>query len=287
VLVLCTGVTLIAFAANSLLCRMALGGNLIDPVAFTLIRLVGGAAILVPLARFTAEPTPAGASHGSWVSALGLFAYAIAFSLAYMSLTTGMGALILFGAVQATMIGVGLWSGERPHPLQWLGMGAAFAGLVWLVWPGITAPDPLGAVLMGVSGMAWGVYSLRGRGALAPVAASAGNFARSVPMAVFAGVLAGVLGIGSLRAQTSGVLLALISGTVTSGLGYVLWYKALRGLTSTHAAVLQLLVPVIAAMAGVAFLAEAVSLRLLIASVLILGGVGLAVLSPARSKTEG
>ncbi len=256
---------------------MALGGDLIDPVAFTVLRLISGAVVLVPLARFTSEKATTAAARGSWLSALGLFTYAIAFSLAYVSLTTGMGALILFGSVQATMISYGLWSGERPHLVQWLGMGAALSGLLWLLWPGVTAPDPLGALLMGSSGIAWGCYSIRGKAAPAPVAATAGNFARTLPMVAITGIVA----LSSLHAQPMGVLLALISGSVTSGLGYVLWYKVLHSLTTTRAAVLQLLVPVLAALAGVAFLAEAVTLRLLIATTLILGGVALVV----RNKT--
>jgi drug/metabolite transporter (DMT)-like permease len=271
-----TAATLTAFAANSLLCRMALGGDLIDPVTFTTVRLLSGAAVLVPLARFTREPAAAiEGTRGSWASAMALFAYAIAFSLAYISLPAGIGALILFGAVQATMIGFGLWSGERPQSVQWIGLSAALAGLVWLVWPGISAPDPVGAALMGVSGFAWGCYSLRGRGALTPIASTAGNFARTVPMAAAAAVAA--ILIGSVHAERSGVLLAMVSGALTSGLGYVLWYGVLRSLSTTQAAVLQLLVPVLAALGGVVFLAEVVSLRLVVASLSILGGVALAV----------
>lgn len=268
-----TGVTLIAFAANSLLCRMALGGELIDPVSFTALRLASGAAVLAPLSRLSGGLRPLSAA-GSWLSGLALFVYAISFSLAYVSLDTGMGALILFGTVQIAMIGAGLWWGERPHVLVWLGLAAALGGLAYLVWPGIAAPDGLGATLMAVAGAAWGTYSLRGRGEAAPVSATAGNFLRTVPMAAVGGALA----VSIAHAESAGIILALVSGTLTSGLGYVVWYRALRGLTATRAAVVQLLVPVIAAFGGVIFLAERLSLRLTVASVLILGGVAMAVL---------
>lgn len=277
-LVLAITATLTAFAANSLLCRMALGDDLIDPIAFTAIRLASGAAVLLMIARFSRAA--AGVSHdgrGSWASGLCLFAYAMAFSLAYVSLSTGMGALILFGAVQTTMIGYGLFSGDRPGLLQWFGILAALAGLVWLVLPGLAAPDPVGAVLMAVAGVAWGGYSIRGRASTAPVMATMGNFVRTVPMAALASIIA----LSSLQAQPRGIVLAVISGGITSGLGYVLWYRVLRDLSSTRAAVLQLLVPVLAAMAGVTLLGESVSSRLLVASALILGGVAVAVVTPA------
>ena len=191
VVVVLTAFTLVAFAANSLLCRMALGGELIDPVSFTTLRLVSGAIILVPISRLAAESPPAFSRqgperHGSWGSGLALFAYAIAFSLAYVSLDAGMGALILFGCVQATMIGAGLKAGERPHPVQWLGLITALGGLVYLVSPGIAAPDPLGTFVMSISGIAWGVYSVRGKGVAAPVLSTAANFARAAPMAAIA-----------------------------------------------------------------------------------------------------
>ena len=227
-----TAVTLIAFAANSLLCRPALGGELIDPVSFTTLRLVSGAIILVPISRLAGESPPAlgrrgQERHGSWGSGLALFVYAITFSLAYVSLDAGMGTLILFGCVQATMIGAGLKSGERPHPVQWLGLITAFGGLVYLVSPGTAAPDPRGAFLMSISGIAWGVYSVRGKVVAAPILSTAANFARAAPLAAIASAMAFSLA----HAETKGVILALVSGTLTSGLGYVLWFKALRGLT--------------------------------------------------------
>ena len=269
-----TAFTLIAFAANSILARMALAGELIDPISFTTLRLVSGALILTPLSLLAAEPNPEGRRAGTWGSGLALFAYAITFSLAYITLNAGIGALILFGAVQATMIGWGLRSGERLHSAQWLGLAVALGGLVYLVLPGVTAPDPLGAALMLIAGIAWGVYSLRGRGVTAPIASTAGNFLRTLPLAL----IASLFGNSSIQYTNLGVVLAVFSGAITSGLGYVLWYKALRGLRATTAAVLQLLVPVIAALSGVAFLAETLTIRLLIASAMILGGVALAVL---------
>lgn len=272
--VLLTTFTLLAFAANSLLCRMALGEDLIDPLSFTAIRLVSGAVALVPIARLAAESKTPRAAAGSWGSGLALFTYAAAFSLAYVSLGAGVGALILFGSVQVTMLGAAVKSGETLGPVQWLGSAVAIGGLTYLVLPGISAPDPVGAMLMCVAGIAWGVYSIRGRGVSAPVAMTAGNFLRAAPLALVVGAVA----LSSVHLEPRGILLALISGVVTSGLGYVLWYKALRSLTTVRASVVQLLVPVLAAFGGVAFLSEQVSVRLVIASILILGGVALAIL---------
>ncbi len=280
IVVILTAITLVAFAANSLLCRMALGGHLIDPVSFTALRLVSGALALILITRMVAESKPQ-KTTGSWGSGFALFAYAAAFSLAYVSLSTGMGALILFGSVQVTMIGAALKSGENLGPAQWVGSVAAIGGLIYLVLPGISAPDPVGAVLMCVAGIAWGLYSIRGKGVSAPVAMTAGNFFRSAPMAIIASAVA----LSSVHLEPSGILLALISGTVTSGLGYVLWYKVLRSLTTTQASLVQLLVPVLAAFGGVAFVSEQVSVRLVAASTLILGGVALAVLK--RNPTAG
>ncbi len=271
--VVSTAVTLVAFAANSLLCRMALAPALIDPVAFTAIRLASGTAILLPLSVWIAKPRRP--RLGSWRSSVALFGYAIAFSLAYVSLETGTGALILFGAVQVTMIGVGLWRGERPRVGEWLGLIVAAGGLVYLVLPGVTAPDPLGAALMMLSGVAWGVYSLRGKASGAPVAATAGNFARTLPFAA----AALLVGAPMLHATGRGVTLAVVSGAITSGLGYVVWYAALRGLSATRAAIVQLAVPLLAAIGGILVLAEEPTARLAVASVLILGGVAGAILA--------
>lgn len=280
--VILTAVTLVAFAANSLLCRMALGGHLIDPVSFTTIRLVSGALALIPISRLFSESKTERKTKGSWGSGFALFAYAAAFSLAYVSLNTGMGALILFGSVQVTMIVAALKSGENLAPVQWLGSATAIGGLLYLVLPGISAPNPLGALLMCVSGIAWGVYSIRGKGASAPIIMTAGNFTRSAPMAIIASAIA----FSAIRLELFGILLALISGVITSGMGYVLWYKALRSLTTTQASVVQLLVPPLAAFGGVAFLSEQVSARLISASALILGGVALTVINHKPKPSE-
>lgn len=269
---LATAAALFGFAANSLLCRMALGAQSIDAWSFTSVRLVSGALMLFLLARATSS-SRSGPSGGSWASAAALFTYAAAFSLAYLRLSTGVGALLLFAAVQTTMIGWGLLRGERPTPVEWVGLVIAFGGLVLLTLPGAVAPDPVGLGLMVLAGMAWGVYSLRGRGSRFPLAATADNFARSVPMA-----LAGLaLAWSSTHLSVRGVVLAASSGAIASGLGYSLWYLALPGLSATRAAVVQLTVPVLAALAGVWLLGERVSLRLAVAGAMILGGVAIAV----------
>ncbi len=278
---LLTGITLVAFAANSLLCRMALAPDLIDPVAFTAVRLGSGVAVLVPLSALMSEKRPEGRPAGSWRSGLALFVYAMAFSLAYVTLETGMGALILFGSVQATMIGAGLWQGERPRAREWIGLAVAMLGLVYLVLPGISAPDPLGAMLMMASGVAWGVYSLRGKGRSAPVASTAGNFARALPLAVAGALVAW----WTLHASPRGLALAATSGAVTSGLGYVVWYVALRGMTATRAAIVQLAVPVIAAAGGILVLSEEPTLRLAVSTVMILGGIAGAISARNREVT--
>lgn len=279
-LALLTLTTMVAFAANSILCRMALAGGSIDPAAFTAIRLASGAAVLLPLAAFSAERRETREPRGSWPSAVALVVYALGFSLAYVSLDAGVGALILFGAVQATMIGTGVARGERPRLAEWGGLGLAMAGLVYLVRPGMSAPDPLGAALMLAAGIGWGAYSIRGQGSRTPIASTAGNFLRSVPFALVALFIAS----SSLHVTPGGVYLAVLSGAVTSGLGYVLWYAALRRLTTTRAAIVQLSVPVLAAAGGIAFLAEPATLRLAVSSVMILGGIALAILTRGRDR---
>jgi len=272
-----TAIALVAFAGNSLLCRLALRGGHVDPAAFTLIRLGSGAAVLWLVLHAGRRSTRIG---GDWRAALALFIYAIAFSFAYTGLTAGTGALILFGAVQASMLLVGFLKGERPGPVQGLGLVLAVAGLVYLVLPGVEAPSPLDAALMLAAGSAWGLYSLRGRRAGDPVAATAGNFLRAVPLAMASALLS----VSRLDVDSLGWALALTSGVVTSGLGYVIWYTALKDLTATRAAVVQLSVPVIAALGGVLLLDEAFTLRLGVATCVILGGVALAILGrQARS----
>jgi len=266
-----TALTLVAFAGNSVLCRLALGDSTIDAAAFTTIRLLTGALTLLALAGARDRRLPR-RQHGNWVSAFVLFAYAVAFSYAYLSLGAGTGALILFGAVQATMIAVGLHAGERPSRVEWAGLLVALAGVIWLVLPGLTAPSPAGTGLMALAGVAWGVYSLRGRRTRDPLPETAGNFLRSVPMVAVVALLAA----DEIHLTGRGFVLATASGALASGVGYVIWYAALRGLTATRAAIVQLAVPVLAASGGVAFLAETITTRLVVAAVLILGGVGAA-----------
>jgi drug/metabolite transporter (DMT)-like permease len=269
-LLLLVALTMIAFAANSLLCREALRNTRIDAATFTVLRLASG-AIALWLIALRGERGRTDASN--WISGAALFAYAAAFSFAYVTLPAGTGALLLFGAVQATMIGWGLWRGERFHFGQLVGLVLAFGGLVGLVLPGVSAPSLQGSLLMLVSGAAWGVYSLRGRGAGDATRTSAGNFLRAVPFAV-------ALSLATMRGVSfdlSGVALATVSGALTSALGYIMWYTALKSLNATQAATVQLSVPVIAALGGVAFLGEHVTLRLVLAAAAILGGIALVV----------
>lgn len=277
-LLLLTAVTMVAFAANSVLGRLALRHTGIDPVSFTATRLGAAALVLWLLMQWRGARVPDGG--GSWTSALSLFAYAAAFSFAYVALPTGIGALLLFGAVQATMMGYGLWRGERPGGLQALGMAVAALGLVGLVLPHgtVAPPSPLAAGLMLVSGTAWGVYSLRGRSAPDAAAATQGNFARSLPFAA-AMVLAGLPG---LRLDGPGLALAALSGGVTSALGYIAWYTVAGKLQASQAATVQLSVPLIAAAAGVLLLGETMTPLQLGAGAAIVGGIWLSLLKKAQ-----
>ena len=272
-ILLFTLLAMIAFAGNSLLCRLALKAGEIDAASFTALRLVSGALILALLVFLRHRRLP---REGGWLSAFALFAYAAAFSFAYLSLMAGTGALLLFGAVQTLMIGYGLHKGERFHARQWLGLGLAAAGLVGLLLPGISAPPLAGSLLMIVAGIAWGVYSLRGRGAGDPTLVTAGNFLRAVPFALVTSLVATVA-MGQATASPAGVVYALASGAIASGLGYALWYAVLPALKASSAATVQLSVPVLAALGGVVFLGEAVSLRLALASVAVLGGIALVI----------
>jgi drug/metabolite transporter (DMT)-like permease len=277
-----TSLAMLAFAGNSLLCRQALKHTAIDAASFTTLRLVSGAIVLVLIAAWRARgPGPAKPGRGSWGSALALFAYAAGFSFAYRSLAAGSGALLLFGAVQATMIGHGLWRGERLAAWQWWGLLLALGGLVGLLLPGLAAPPLGGALLMLGAGVAWGVYSLRGRGAGDATQVSAGNFVRAVPVAV----LVSALTFEHLSVDPTGAALAVASGALASGVGYALWYTCLPALRATDAATVQLSVPVITALGGAALLAEPLTLRLLLASAAILGGIALVILNklPARA----
>jgi drug/metabolite transporter (DMT)-like permease len=269
---------MLAFAANSLLCRAALGGGHADAAGFTTLRLLGGAVALSLLARARGSTAPPG--RFAWGSAAALFAYAIGFSLAYLRIPAAAGALLLFAAVQLTMVAAGLRSGERPRPREWAGHGLSIGGLALLAAPGLTRPDPLGAGLMLVAGAAWGVYSLRGRGRGDAVARNAASFARALPLSLAASVAA--VAAGASHVSPAGVALALASGAVASGLGYAAWYAALRGLTASRAALVQLSVPPLAAAGGVLLLGERFSPRLVASSVLILGGIALAVAGRRR-----
>lgn len=266
-----TATALVAFAANSILCRLALRAHTIDPATFTAVRLLAGAVtltLLVSLRRGTAAP-----QHGSWLSAAALFFYAAPFSFAYLSLGAGTGALILFGAVQLTMLLVAIRRGQRPRPIQWLGIIVAFGGLAWLLLPGITAPSPVGATMMLVAGASWGVYSLRGHGASDALGLTAGNFARSLPLVLVLWLVA----LSQLHAEPAGILWATLSGAVASGIGYAIWYRALPYISSVTAAVVQLSVPLLAGLGGILLLGEQVTLRLAVAAVLVLGGIGVTI----------
>lgn len=270
---------LTAFALNSILCRMALGNRAIDAASFTAIRLSSGAITLVVLSSIFSKKEGK-IKSGNWFSAFFLFAYAVCFSFAYINLSTGTGALILFGAVQATMISAALRSGERPQILEWLGIFCAFGGLIYLVFPGLAAPPFFSSLLMMTAGISWGFYTLGGRGSENPLADTSVNFLRAVPMIIAASLPF----IFQVHLSPTGILLAVLSGSIASGIGYAAWYTALEFHTATRAAFLQLCVPLLAAIGGVIFLSESVSARLLLAGALILGGIGLAI--RGRKKTN-
>ena len=271
-----TTVAMIAFAANSLLCRQALGDHLIDAATFTTVRVVSGALTLALIVMLRRRPRQAGT--GDWRSAAMLFTYMAFFSFAYLSLSAGTGALILFGAVQLTMFVTALRQGEQFPLPSWGGLALAVAGLVYLVSPGVTAPEPLGAVLMAVASVAWGFYSLLGRGVADPLQATALNFVYSVPLVG----LVSLVFMSDFSPSAAGLILAVASGAVASGCGYVVWYAALPGLSATRAATVQLSVPVIAAIGGVILLSEEVTLRLVLASAATLGGVATVLAQRAR-----
>jgi len=279
-LIVLVSLSMLAFAGNSLLCRLALKQTGIDPISFTAIRLISGAAVLYLLSRARRHASAAAGSQASWTSALALFAYALAFSLAYVGLTAATGALLLFAAVQASMVGYGQLRGERLAGRQWLGLAVAMAGVVFLLLPGLQSPPWSQALLMLLAGLAWGVYSLRGRGAVDPLGVTAGNFVRAVPMALAAAAAMLALHGGGLSVDRSGLAYALASGAIASGLGYTLWYSVLPQLKASAAATLQLSVPAIATLGGVLLLGEALNARLLLASLAILGGIVLVIVRP-------
>jgi len=279
-----TAAAMLAFAANSLLTRMALGAGLIDAASFTAVRMASGAAmlLLILLPRWLRAHRPP--INGR--AALMLFAYMACFSYAYLSLSAGTGALLLFGAVQLTMFVAALRTGEYFAPLSWGGFALAIAGLVYLVSPGLAAPEPVGALLMVAAGVAWGFYSLMGRGAADPLQATAGNFLLGVPLVLMLAAAAAMAQPGGLEGQGRGVWLAVASGAIASALGYVIWYAALRGLTATRAATVQLSVPVIAAVGGAVLLAEPLTPRLMLASAATLGGIAIVLLQKTGRRRD-
>lgn len=275
-----TIIAMLAFAANSVLCRLALAQGSIDPASFTSVRVGSGVVTLWLILAFTGR---ASVMHGSWRAAFALFAYAAAFSFAYITLSAGAGALVLFGAVQATMVTKGLVRGERLTAPQWFGFIVALVGLAVLLMPGAAAPPIGGALLMLAAGIAWGAYSLLGRGAVDPLAATAGNFLRALPMAA---ILLGLAAMFGTKLDQSGLVYAIMSGAVASGLGYTIWYAALPGLSPAQGASVQLSVPVITALAGTIALGEAITIRLSLSSVAIVSGIALVVASREhRSQT--
>jgi drug/metabolite transporter (DMT)-like permease len=275
--ILLTAAALVAFAANSVLARLAFATAGAEPLSYTGIRLAAGAitlALLLALRRQSLRPA------GSWTGAAALFGYAILFSIAYILLGAGTGALILFASVQIGILGWAIYKGDRPGAIEWLGFFVAFAGLVYLVSPGVVAPPPLGALLMLAAGLCWAAYTLIGRGSVSPLADTAGNFIRSSPIAAVM-IVAGAMTHG---VSPGAALYAVASGALASGIGYAVWYAVLPALSRTRAAIVQLTVPAIAAAGGVVFIGEALSLRLVVATVAIVGGVALALVTASRRR---
>jgi drug/metabolite transporter (DMT)-like permease len=268
-----TSLALIAFAANSVLCRLALGDKTIDASSFTAIRLLSGAIVLLLITGISSNKSNA-TTKGSWSASLMLFLYAITFSFAYITLDTGTGALILFGSVQITMILLSLISGNRLHIIEWTGITISFSGFVYLILPGVSTPSTTGFLLMTTAGIAWGIYTLKGRGSINPLMDTAYNFFRTIPLVIILAIVT----LQNAQYSFEGIVLAVLSGGIASGIGYAIWYVALGGLSSTQAAVVQLLVPVIAAFGGVIFVSEVVTLRLTISATMILGGILMVVL---------
>lgn len=269
---LLTCLTMLAFAGNSILCRLALKGAHVDPLSFTALRLASGALVLVLLAWLSSTRIR---GAGSWPGAIALFLYAVCFSLAYVGIEAGTGALLLFASVQLTMLLYGIARGERLSRVSLLGLAISIAGLVYLLLPGIAAPPPGSAALMIVAGAAWGAYSLLGKSAASPLATTAGNFARAVPL----GLVCAAPFVATQQWDHRGLLYAVLSGAVASGLGYAIWYDVMKRLSVLKASTVQLTVPVISALAGVAFLSEALTLRLVLACAAVLGGIALVLAS--------
>ncbi|MFT7484511.1 MAG: drug/metabolite transporter (DMT)-like permease [Candidatus Paceibacteria bacterium] len=273
-----TVLALFAFAGNSVLCRLALGDGAIDAASFTIVRLLSGAIVLSLLCRM--RSTSARETRGGWTSACVLCIYAIAFSFAYTTLQTGVGALILFGTVQLTMLTVAVAGGERISLGEWVGVSVALSGFAYLVLPGASAPPVMGSMLMALAGIGWGSYTLLGRGSSDPMGDNARTFVHSLPILA----LLAVVRIGQEHYSAPGIAYAVTSGAIASGVGYTLWYSALRGLSTTTAAVVQLSVPIIAAGGGVLFMNESISPRLALSAGLILGGIGWVTLAASRRR---
>ncbi len=280
-----TGLALIAFAANSVLCRLALGYEAIDAASFTVIRLLSGSIVLLLIissTRSTTRNASSTSTKGSWTASFMLFVYAITFSYAYISLDTGTGALILFGSVQITMILLSLFSGTKLHITEWSGVVIAFVGFIYLVLPEVTTPSASGFMLMTTAGIAWGIYTLKGRASKNPLIDTAYNFFRTTPLVL----LLAIYTMNNTNYSSEGVVLALLSGGITSGIGYTIWYIALRELSATQAAVLQLSVPVFAALGGIIFVAEAITFRLAVSAIIVLGGILIVVFGKYYSSQQ-
>lgn len=296
---LLTITALCAFAANSVLCRLALGENTIDPASFTVVRLISGAlalGIIVMLRSnasanstmetaskqpFNQPQKPTGTQTGlarTWLAPIMLFTYAISFSFAYVSLDTATGALILFATVQFSMLGINLLNGTKLRAIEWLGAMVSLSGFALLMLPGATQPSLFGFILMVISGIAWAIYTLEGKRSFQPVRNTAVNFWRSVPFAV-ALLIAALLYL-PITLSTQGIILAVASGVVASALGYTIWYSALRHLTVTLAALSQLTVPLIAAIGGLLWVGETLTSNLILSGSLILGGIFLVIIRP-------
>lgn len=277
-----TTLALTGFAANSVLCRLALGDQSLDASSFTLIRQLFGWLALITIMKLGRQHRPAAAPKRTWSAPAVLFVFTAAFSFAYITLDAGTGALILSGSVQLSIVLISLFSGSRLNVMEWTGFLAAVAGFVYLVLPGVTAPSPIGFSLMTVAGIAWGIYTLIGRKSRQPLADTTDNFARTLPFAVALGIFA--VATQQIVITPRGFLLAIASGSLTSGVGYALWYKALAGLSAPQSGVVQLFSPVIAAFGGLIFLSESISLRLFLAAILILGGIALVFLGRYRFR---
>jgi drug/metabolite transporter (DMT)-like permease len=274
-----TAFALVCFAFNSILCRLALQTNEIDAVSFTVVRIVSGVVVLLVVSLLFGE-SGSKKLRGNLLSAFFLFAYAACFSLAYINLTIATGALILFGSVQTTMIISALVAGDRLRVLEWLGLLIALGGLVYLVFPGLAAPPLFSSILMMSAGIAWGFYTLRGRGSANPLADTTGNFV----YASFMIILVSLPFLAQIHSTQKGIVFAVLSGAIASGLGYAVWYAALKYHTASRAAILQLSVPVLTAVGGVIFLSEEIAMRLILATALILGGISPAIFGRAKIK---